>query len=88
MIGCEFLSRSQSEGIAMVEVWRKARKKAVVVEFREVAGEVEIIHTLEGDLEAHREKSFIIRGVNGECYPIDKEIFAKTYEVVEEGKLT
>ena len=42
----------------MVEVWRKARKKAVLVEFREVMGEVEI----------------------------DKQIFAQTYEVVEEAK--
>jgi hypothetical protein len=72
----------------MVEVWRKARKKPVVVEFREVEGEVEIIHTLEGDLEAHKEKSFVIRGVKGELYPIDKKIFERTYEVVEEGKLT
>ena len=70
----------------MVEVWRKARKKAVLVEFREVMGEVEIIHTLEGDLEAHKGKSFVIRGVNGEIYPIDKQIFAQTCEVVEEAK--
>lgn len=68
----------------MVE-WRKARKKPVEVEFREVNGDVEIIHTLEGDLEAHRSKSFIIRGVEGEIYPIDKEIFRKTYDILEAG---
>jgi len=63
--------------------WRKARKKPVVVEFREVDGDNEVIHTLEGDLTAQKGRDFIIRGVNGEIYPIAKEIFYQTYEVVE-----
>lgn len=70
----------------MTEAWRKARKKAVVVEFREVNGDIEAIHTLEGTLIAHREKSFIIRGLKGELYPIDKKIFAKTYEIIGENQ--
>jgi len=83
----------------MVDVWRKARKKPVIVEFREVNPEVdlfdsedkvwrkgEIIRTLEGELRAFTDKHFIIRGVNGELYPIEKEIFFKTYEILEDSK--
>lgn len=42
-----------------------------------------IIHTLEGDHEA-RVGDYIIKGVQGEFYPCKPEIFAKTYEAVEE----
>jgi len=63
--------------------WRKARKKPVIVEFREVHGEKEVIKTREGKLIGYKGKDFIIRGVEGEIYPISKEIFAETYEIVE-----
>ena len=87
--------------------WKKARKKSVEIEFREVepkilirikheetdlAGEHvhitekiwgEIIHTLEGDHEAHVGIDYIIRGVRGKYYPIKKDIFYETYDVVE-----
>lgn len=43
----------------------------------------EIIYTLEGHLIAVADNHFIIRGVNGEVYPIKKEIFYKTYDVLE-----
>lgn len=42
-----------------------------------------IIHTLEGDHEA-KVGDYIIKGVQGEFYPCKPEIFAKTYEAVEE----
>ncbi len=63
--------------------WRKCRKKPVVVEFREVLGQWEVINTKEGVLTAFRDTDYIIRGVNGEHYPIKKEIFYKTYDVIE-----
>jgi hypothetical protein len=74
------------------KVWRKARKKPVVVEFREVepkeihlaGANGELVETREGPLLAFAGRDFIIRGVEGELYPIDKKIFEKTYEVVEE----
>jgi hypothetical protein len=79
--------------------WRKARKKPVIIEFREVEPEThirthmpsrkevwgEVIETLEGILEAYPDKHFIIRGVRGEVYPIEKTIFNETYEVIEDG---
>ena len=41
-----------------------------------------IIPTLEGDMKA-LPGDWIIKGVNGEFYPIKSEIFFKTYEKVE-----
>lgn len=66
------------------KVWKKCRKKPVEVHFREVKPEGETIQTLEGKLHASPDEHYIIRGVNGEVYPIRKEIFEATYEVVEE----
>lgn len=40
-----------------------------------------IIHTLEGNMEAHV-GWFIIQGVKGEFYPCENEIFNLTYEAV------
>jgi len=82
-------------------VWRKARKKPVIVEFREVEPKEcfvnietrqclfgEKIETEEGTLYAICERDFIIRGIEGEIYPIKKEIFYKTYEVIEDTEVT
>jgi hypothetical protein len=41
------------------------------------------IHTLEGVMHANY-GDYIIKGVNGECYPCKPNIFEKTYEKVEE----
>lgn len=75
--------------------WKKARKKPVVIEFREVEPNAEInikgiyveaeeILTREGALYGFPTKDYIIKGVEGEIYPIKIEIFHKTYEVIEE----
>ena len=42
------------------------------------------IHTLEGDMEASV-GDYIIKGVNNEFYPCKPDVFAKTYEPVEEA---
>jgi len=63
-------------------VWKKARKKPIVVDFREVIGDEEVIDTKEGILVAKRGRDYIVRGVEGELYPVNKEIFAKTYDEV------
>ena len=64
--------------------WGKARKKPVVVEFREVWSGGESIETREGILKAYPVSDFIIRGVEGEEYPIKKDIFFKTYDVIQD----
>ena len=72
--------------------WKIARKKPITIEFREVKYHVfieelqvmgEKISTLEGVLYAVPEDDFIIRGVQGEIYPIKKDIFYKTYDVID-----
>ena len=61
--------------------WRKCRKKAIVVEARE-ATPGESIETREGKLVA-QPGDLIIRGVEGELYPIGRAIFDKTYDWVD-----
>lgn len=43
------------------------------------------IQTLEGTMTAHF-GDWIIKGINGEIYPCKPDIFAKTYEPVDEGE--
>ena len=66
--------------------WKKAQKRPVVVEYREVSGEKEVIKTREGKLTAYKGKDFIIRGIEGEVYPISKEIFFKSYDILGEDE--
>ena len=42
------------------------------------------IDTLEGEMTASV-GDVIIKGVNGEFYPCKPDIFAKTYDIIEEG---
>jgi len=93
----------------MVEpIWHKARKKPVVIEFREpivtglyppdieyieerteekrIVHRAEKIETKEGTMFAIEGIDYVIRGVEGELYPIKKEIFNKTYHVIEESR--
>ena len=42
------------------------------------------VETLEGVMRADYGKDYIIRGVRGELYPCEKEIFEETYEKVED----
>src|SRR5690606_34276440 len=43
------------------------------------------IKTLEGEYFVEEGKHYIVTGVRGERYPVEKEIFEETYELVEEG---
>jgi hypothetical protein len=76
--------------------WHKARKKPVVVEYREVEPlevfydnlskqmvEGETVRTREGVFKARCNFDYIIKGVEGEVYPLAKGIFAKTYEAIK-----
>ena len=78
--------------------WRKARKRPMIVEFREVEPRIHIrtkhsqdgkkeiwgeeVNTGHGFAYAYPDEDFIIRDEAGE-YPIKKEIFERTYEVIE-----
>lgn len=76
--------------------WKKCRKKPIQVEYREVEPKVlirikmpgrvkvwgEIIETREGLLFAYPDKDYLIKGVRGEIYPIGKDIFKETYNII------
>ncbi len=64
--------------------WMKCRKKPIEVEYREVIGEKEEIETREGKLFGYKDQDYIIRGTEGEIYPIKKQIFEKTYERLDQ----
>ena len=67
-------------------VWLKARKKPLVVEFREVIGKFEMIETLAGALKVIAKDFYIAKGVKGEEYPIRKDIFYETFDKIATEK--
>lgn len=58
--------------------WHKAWKKPIQIKYREVTCKEEI-KTNEGVLFAYPDQDYVICGVEGEIYPIKKNIFEKTY---------
>jgi hypothetical protein len=56
-------------------------KKPVVIKAYQTDTDM-VIHTLEGDMQAHA-GDYIITGVKGEQYPCRKDIFEETYDAVE-----
>lgn len=60
----------------------KYRKRPVVIEAYQTDKELDIV-TLEGTMHANV-GDYIITGVEGEQYPVRKDIFEKTYEAVKE----
>lgn len=63
--------------------FRECRKKPVVMEFREVQPDETTVETLEGFKPCLPDQHFIMRGVRGELYPIEKSIFYETYDILE-----
>lgn len=68
--------------IAVSDGMTPVRKKPVVVHAMMIPVSFEV-HTLEGIM-VGKPGDYLIRGVNGEFYPCDAEIFKKTYDIVED----
>lgn len=69
------------------EEWTPCIKKPLIVHFREVKGTEEIftLENREGDsLIANANEDYIMRGVDGELYPIKRELFHRTYDIVKD----
>jgi hypothetical protein len=82
-----------------MSIWGTCRKKPVEVQYREVQKKScgwdinespdssqcwgEYIQTKEGRMFANAEKDYIIKGIQGEEYPIKKDIFNATYTTSE-----
>lgn len=58
-------------------------RNAEITGFSTTEGNGVVINTLEGDMKAYVGKHYIIKGVHGELYPCEKNIFEETYEEVK-----
>ena len=64
--------------------WRRCKKKPIVVHFRELDSPLIIKNDIDGrSYTVNPETHYIIRGVKGEIYSIEKKIFHESYEVLE-----
>ena len=76
------LDRALAEADALKEKgWKKYRKKPIVIMAIQVQGDF-TVNTLEGLMKG-KHGDYLIVGIEGERYPCKKEIFEKTYEVIE-----
>lgn len=66
--------------------WKPCWKRPVQVEYREQDAGDETVSTREG-LTPLRPDDLIIRGVQGECYPIGRDIFNATYTTEAPSRL-
>jgi len=71
-----------------MKFWRLCRKKPIVVRVREVRPDESEVETLEGFKPCDPKLHYIMKGVEGEEYPITKEIFRKTYDPIVFDNMT
>jgi len=57
----------------------KARKKPILIKAIQVTEPFEV-ETLEGVMQG-KVMDYLVKGIKGELYPVDKEIFEESYEV-------
>ena len=57
------------------------KKKPIVVYCKQINEEFQV-DTLEGNYKTGKPGDYLMRGVDGELYICDKEIFEKTYDVL------
>lgn len=62
-----------------VEGMKPCKKKPVTVHAIQI-DEPFRVNSLEGDYKQGKPGDYLIKGVDGECYICDKEIFEKTYD--------
>lgn len=62
--------------------WRQAIKKPIPIRCTQISEPFEV-ETLEGVMKG-QPGDWLVVGVHGEMYPIAKDIFDKTYDLVEE----
>lgn len=57
------------------------RKKPIVIHCKQMNEEFQV-DTLEGNYKTGKPGDYLMRGIDGELYICDKEIFEKTYDVL------
>jgi len=71
------------ETFEQVEGMNSCRKKPIVVHAKQVNEEFRV-NTLEGNYKQGKPGDYLMKGIDGELYICDREIFEKTYDWVEE----
>lgn len=61
--------------------FQKAMKKPIAIKCFKVDEDFEV-ETMEGVMKG-KKGDYLIVGINGEMYPVDSEIFVKTYDIVQ-----
>ena len=72
----EVIQYKDIDSLAEILLWCRSKAK-----YRRIKQQL-FIETLEGTLEA-KLGDYIIKGVKGEFYPVEKSIFEETYEIVK-----
>lgn len=72
----EFIQYNDLDNLMDILLWLKSKAK-----YKTTKQQL-IIETLEGDMTASL-GDYIVKGVDGEFYPVKPDIFEKTYEVIE-----
>lgn len=65
----------------LVEGMAGCRKRPIIVHAIQIHEDFRVI-TLEGNYKQGKAGDYLMRGVNGELYICDREIFEKTYDFV------
>ncbi|MBO0392522.1 hypothetical protein [Staphylococcus epidermidis] len=71
----EFIQFTDKDSVLEILLWARSK-----VKYKNTKGYL-LINTLEGEMIADV-GDYIVKGVNGEFYPVKPEIFEKTYEVL------
>lgn len=74
----EVIQFLDSDSGKQISRWAKGKIKYLIKDNKEVLS----IETLEGTLDA-KIGDYIIKGVKGEFYPVEKSIFEETYDIVK-----
>lgn len=65
-----------------VEGMLPCRKRPIIVFAKQIDVKFRV-HSLEGDYKQGKPGDYLMKGIDGELYICDKEIFEKTYDFVE-----
>lgn len=77
----ECVQFTDTESAKYIEEWSDAQVIYHVSKYQRIL----VVKTLEGEMNATI-NDYIIKGVNGEFYPVKPDIFHKTYEVLKDEK--
>ncbi|PNY87124.1 hypothetical protein [Staphylococcus agnetis] len=80
-IEVECVQFTDIESAEYIEEWSGAQVVYHVSKYRKIL----VVKTLEGEMNATI-NDYIVKGVNGEFYPVKPDVFHKTYEVLKDER--